>query len=454
MTENHTDFVTSQSQQIPVVAKSDVVVVGAGPAGLSAAISAARNGCSVTLIERYHHLGGMASGGMVLVLDDMVNEGNEIVTTGVVSEFVERMARQDGAVFPPPEDCQRNWDMWKKWSRWGCINFHETGMPQSILHAVAFDPDAWKRVSLDLVREAGVNLRLHSWFSEAIVEGSRVTGAICQTKVGRQAIMADMVIDATGDLDLASSAGAEFMLGQYIVTTVFRLADVDTDAAEAYEYANPEEYKKLDRQARRVIGGAWGMWWLKTPLPGIVWCNCPHMSGYDGLSPEGMVAAEYEGRERMMRMLAFARENIPGFENAKMLGAAEQLGIRQTRLLKGEYIVTKKDVTSRRHFPDSVCRGRDYYTPYRALLPRGIDNLIVAGRHYSVESDAQKMSREIPPCMSQGEAAGVAVSFALSGNSALRDVDFKAIQKQMRAQGADPGDVPSANALLEPAMAS
>jgi hypothetical protein len=454
MTENHADFVTSQSQQIPVVAKSDVVVVGAGPAGLSAAISAARNGCSVTLIERYHHLGGMASGGMVLVLDDMVNNGNEVVTTGVVSEFVDRMAAQDGAVFPPPEDCQRNWDMWKKWSRWGCINFHETGMPQSILHAVAFDPDAWKRVSLDLVREAGVNLRLHSWFSEAIVEDNRVTGVICQTKVGRQAIMADMVIDATGDLDLASSAGAEFTLGQYIVTTVFRLVDVDTDAAEAYEYANPEEYKALDRRARRVIGGAWGMWWLKTPLPGIVWCNCPHMPGYDGLSPEGMVAAEYEGRERMMKMLAFARENIPGFENAKMLGAAEQLGIRQTRLLKGEYIVTKKDVTSRRHFEDSVCRGRDYYTPYRALLPRGIDNLIVAGRHYSVESDAQKMSREIPPCMAQGEAAGVAVALALSGNSALRDVDFRAIQKQMRAQGADPGDVPSSNALLEPAMAS
>lgn len=454
MSEQQKDFVTSKSEQVPVVARTDVVVVGAGPAGLSAAVSAARNGCSVTLIERYHHLGGMASGGMVLVLDDMVNDGHEIVTTGIVSEFVERMAKQNGAVFPPPEDCLRNMEMWKKWSRWGCINFHETGMPQPILHAVAFDPDAWKRVSLDLVREAGVNLRLHSWFSEAIVEGSRVKGVICQTKVGRQAIMADMVIDATGDLDLAASAGAQHTLGQYIVTTVFRLCDVDTDRAEAFEYANPEAYKALDRQARRVIGGAWGMWWLKTPLPGIVWCNCPHMLGHDGLSPEGMVAAEYEGRERMMNLLAFARENLPGFENAKMLGAAEQLGIRQTRLLQGEYVVTKKDVTSRRHFADSVCRGRDYYTPYRALLPRGVDNLIVAGRHYSAESEAQKMSREIPPCMSQGEAAGVAVSLALAGNTALRDVDVTAIQKQMRAQGADPGDVPSRNALVEVELAS
>lgn len=443
------DHILSRHEQVPVVANTDVVVIGAGPAGVSAAVSAARNGCSVTLLERYHHMGGMASGGMVLVLDDMVNEGSEIVTTGIVSEYVDRMAKQDGAVFPPPEECLTNWEMWKKWSRWGCIDFHTTGTPQPIIHAVAFDPDAWKRVSLDMVTQSGINLRLHSWFSEALVEDNKITGVICQTKLGRQAIRASMVIDATGDLDVGASAGASYFDGQYIVTTVFRLCDVDTDRAEAYEYTHPEDYKALDRAARRVIGGAWGMWWLKTPLPGIVWCNCPHMPGFDGLSPEDMVAAEYEGRARMMKLLAFARDNIPGFENAKMLGAAEQMGIRQTRLLQGEYVVTRDDVKNRRWFADSVCRGRDYYTPYRALLPKGVDNLIVAGRHYSVESEAQKLSREIPPCMAQGEAAGVAVSLALQGNCALRDVDVTAIQKQMRAQGADPGDQPSSNASFD-----
>ncbi|WP_299471961.1 FAD-dependent oxidoreductase [uncultured Roseibium sp.] len=454
MAERHGMTVQVEGGQVPVVADCDVVVIGAGPAGHAAAVSAARNGASVTLLERYHHLGGMASGGMVLVLDDMVNEGNEIVTTGIVSEFVERLERQDGAVYPPSEDCQTNWEMWQKWSRWGCIDFHKAMMPQPIIHAVAFDPDAWKRVSLDIVVEAKINLRTHSWFSDVLMESGRITGVIAQTKMGRQAIKAKYVVDATGDLDVGVAAGAEYIDGQYIVTTVFRMANVDTDKAVAFEFANPDEYKKLDREARRRIGGAWGMWWLKTPIPGVVWCNCPHMPGYDGLSVEHMVASEVEGRERMMKLYHFARENIPGFENATMLGAAEQMGIRQTRLLQGEYVVNKDDVKSRRYFEDTVCRGRDYYTPYRALLPRGIDNLIVAGRHYSVESDAQKLSREIPPCMAQGEAAGVAVSLALNADVPLRMVDHKAIQKQMRAQGADPGDRPSPNALIEDHVAA
>ena len=449
MTNKVKEKIAIQGEQVPVVADVDVVVVGGGAAGVTAAVSAARNGASVALIERYHHLGGMASGGMVLVLDDMVDEDGRIVTTGIVDEFVARMHSEDAAVFPPPEDCVKNWEMWQKWARWGCIDFHKAGMPQPIIHAVAFDPDAWKRVSLDLLVEAKIHIRLHSWFSDALVEGGRVTGVVCQTKRGRQAVRGKMIIDASGDLDVAVAAGAPFIQGQYIVTTVFRLCNVDIDKAEAYEYANPEEYKKLDREARRLIGGAWGMWWLKTPLPGIVWCNCPHMPDYDGLSPEDMIASEIEGRERMMNLFAFARANIPGFENARMLGAAEQMGIRQTRQLEGEYVVTREDVHGRQYFTDTVCRGRDYYTPYRALLPKGVDNLIVAGRHYSCESEAQKLSREIPPCMAQGEAAGIAVSLALNADCALRDVEASAIQKQMRAQGADPGDKPASAAKLE-----
>lgn len=443
MTEIKT--VREAARDVPVVAQSDVVVVGGGAAGVGAAVSAARNGASVTVLERYPHLGGMASGGMVLVLDDMTN-GQEITVTGIMSEYVERMERIGCAVYPPEEDRRTSEEMWRKWSRWGVHDFHQPGHPQPIIYAVAFDPDGWKRVSDDLMLENKINLRLHSWFSEAIVEDGRIKGVICETKKGRQAILGDVVIDASGDLDVAAKAGADFLDGRYIVTTVFRLADVDTDKAEAFQYDEPEAYKALDRQARRLIGGSWEMWWLKTPRPGIVWCNCPHMTGYDGISVEDLTAAEFEGRERIRKMHAFVAENMPGFEKSYVLDTSEQIGVRQTRLLRGDYVVTKDDVVSRRHFPDTVCRGRDYYTPYRALLPRGVDQLLVAGRHYSAEPDAQKMSREIPPCMAQGEATGVAAALALNAGTTVRTVDPAAIQKQMRKQGADPGDVPSANA--------
>jgi len=445
---NSIKTVRQASREVPVACKSDVVVVGGGSAGVTAAVSAARNGASVTLLERYHHLGGMASGGMVLVLDDMVN-GKEITVSGIVDEFVQRMAKTGDAVFPPPEDRNGELANRRKWSRWGAYDFHQPKKPFPILYAVAFDPDAWKRTSLDLIQENNINLRLHSWFSEAIVEDNQVKGVICQNNSGRHAVLGDIIIDATGDLNVATSAGAPFIDGKFIVTTVFRLMNVDTDEAERFEFDNPEEYYKVDREIRRLIGGCWDHWWLKTPLPGVVWCNCPHMPGYDGISSEDLTAAEYEGRGRMMRAFQFAKENLPGFQNSKILGAAEQVGVRQTRLLQGEYVVTKEDVAERRYFEDTICRGRDYYTPYRALLPKKLNQLIVAGRHYSAEPEAQRSSREIPPCMAQGEAAGIAAALALNENCSLKEVSAKAIQKQMRAQGADPGDVPSANALIE-----
>ena len=125
--------------------------------------------------------------------------------------------------------------------------------------------------------------------------------------------------------------------------------------------------------------------------------------------------------------------------------------MRQTRLLEGEYVVTKQDVKDRVHFHDSVCRGRDYYTPYRALLPVGVDQLLVAGRHYSATSQAQKISREIPPCMAMGEAAGIAAAQALDAGILVRDVDVRGIQKRMRAQGRTPATGRPANALVREA---
>ena len=442
-----TAVIHEPARNVPVVSRADVVVVGGGPAGCSAAVAAARNGTSVCLIERYPYLGGLASGGMVLVLDDMC-AGTEITVRGTCQEMIDRMQRHGLAVYPPEHERGNDPAAYRKWSRWGLFDFNTRARPHPICYAVAFDPDGWKRVSNDMVREAGVELRLHSWFSHALIRDGRIEGVITETKAGREAIIGEAVIDATGDLDVAASAGAPFIHGGYMVTTVFRLGGVDTDEAERFQFDEPGRFRTIDRDARRIIAGSWDYWWLKTPLPGIVWCNCPHMTGLDGLKVEDLTAAEFEGRRRIHALVDYVRANLPGFARCYVVDVAPQTGIRQTRLLDGEYVVTKDDVTGRVHFPDSIARGRDYYTPYRAMLPKGVDGLLVAGRHYSATSQAQKISREIPPCMAMGEAAGTAAAMALASGTRIRDIDVAALQQKLRAQGADPGDQPSAEARV------
>ena len=431
----------------PVVARADVVVVGGGPAGIAAAVAARREGASVTLLERYPYLGGLASGGMVLVLDDMTN-GQEVTVTGLCMEMIERMKAVGAAVYPPVEDRRQGWDVHRKWSSWGLFDFRSATKPMPIVMSAAFDPDGWKRCANDLIAEAGVDVRLHSWFSSAIVRDGRVAGVICETKSGRQAIMGDIVIDTSGDLDVAASAGAKFTDGSYMVTTVFRLGGVDVDEAERFRFEEPDAFALIDKQAKRVVGGSWDRWWLRTPLPGVVWCNCPHMTGYDALKVEDQTRADFEGRRRIYALVDFVRANVPGFRDAHVIDVAPQLGVRQTRLLEGRYVVTKDDVNNRVHFPDTVARGRDYYTPYRAMLPKDIDGLLVAGRHYSATESAQKLSREIPPCMSMGQSAGIAAALALDLGGDVAAVRAQDICARVRAQGGDPGDVPSANATL------
>lgn len=436
--------------KVPVVAEADLVVVGGGPAGIAAAVAGARNGLSTVLLERYPYLGGLASGGMVLVLDDMCN-GNEVTVRGLCSELIDRMTGMGLCVTPPEEDWIADEAKFRQWARWGTYNFHSHSKPQPVCYASAFDPDGFKRASNDMVAEAGVNLRLHSWFSKAIVEGDTVKGVICESKSGRQAVLGKVVVDATGDLDVAASAGAPHSHGSFIVTTVFRLGGVNTVEAERFEYEEPEAFAKLDRECKRIMGGSWERWWLKTPLQGIVWCNCPHMAGFDGTSVEDLTRADFRGREKIASLVDYVRANMPGFADAFVVDVAPQLGIRTSRLLEGEYVLTKEDVATRRHFADSVARGRDYYYPYRTLLPRGVKQLLVAGRHYSSTAAAQRISREIPPCMAMGEAVGVAASVALDQGVTVDRVDVAKVQRILRDQGGDPGDQPAPNATFEQA---
>jgi len=447
------DWMQESAHDVRIAAESDVVVVGGGPAGQAAALAAARNGASVTLLERYNHLGGLASGGMVLVLDDMWDSHlQEISVRGICLEMIERMAAVGLAEYPKQHEWGTLPESVQRWKRWGTFDFHSKEKPHPICFAAAFDPDAFKRASLEMVQQAGINLRLHSWFSRTLVEDGQVKGVVCESKSGREAILGKVVIDTTGDLDVAASAGAPHISGTYIVTTVFRLGGVDTDEAERFENEEPQAFQALDREVKHMLGGAWDSWWLKTPLPGIVWCNCPHMAGLDGLKVDDLTRAEVQGRNTIHKVVDFVRAKLPGFKNCYMVDMAPQTGIRQTRLLEGEYVMTKENVAQRTRFEDSVARGRDYYYPFRTLVPRSVENLLVAGRHYSSTSAAQKISREIPPCMAMGEAAGTAAALALAAGVPVRDVDIAKLQRTLRAQGADPGDQQDPNADV-PAIA-
>jgi FAD dependent oxidoreductase len=430
------NLVREPERETPVVAETHVLVVGGGPAGLCAAIAAARLGVRVLLTERYGHLGGLASGGQVIVLDDMADLTHKTVG-GLCDEFIHRLDVLGAAVYPPPEDRFVSSEaVWSRWGRWGLQDNYARTQPKTITYAVSFDPEAFKLVALDMLDEAGVELRLHSTFVESVVENGVQRGAIFETKSGRQAIQATVTIDASGDGDVFARSGAPFEVGSYIMTVVHRFANVDVERAIAWERTHPAEADALNREIKSIYGGAWDYWWLRTTLDGVVWCNCPHIPGLNALCIEDQTYVEREARKRIFRALTFAREHLHGFERAQLVDTAPQLGVRQTRLLRGEYVLTRQDVLTGRCFADCIARGRDYYYPYRALLPVGVDGLLVAGRCFSATSEAQKMSREIPPMMAVGQAAGVAAGLSVREGVTPRQVDFGRIQTCLLDQGA------------------
>jgi hypothetical protein len=436
MSQQPATVIKEGARETPVVAETDVLVVGGGPAGVCAAIASARSGARVVLTERYPHLGGLASGGQVIVLDDMADR-HEKTVGGLSDEIVDRLDALGGAVYPPVEDRFVSSEAaWARWGRWGLQDNYARTRPKTITYAVAFDPEALKFAALEMVQSAGVQLRLHSLFVDSIVEDGTLRGGIFETKSGRQAILAQVVVDASGDGDVFARAGAPFELGTYIMTVVHRFANVNVDEAIAWEQAHPVEYAGLDKEIKAIYGGSWEHWWLRTTVDGVVWCNCPHIPNLNALSVEDQTYVEHEARKRIFAALEFARKNLPGFQRAQLVDTAPQLGVRQTRLLRGEYVLTKQDVLERRWIADRIGRGRDYYYPYRTLLPVGVENLLVAGRCFSATSDAQKMSREIPPMFVVGEAAGVAAALAVRHQTSPRQLEVAEIQDVLRKRGA------------------
>lgn len=431
-----TRTVLEPATELPVVDEADVLVIGGGSAGWAAALAAARRGADTLLVERYGYVGGMATGGLVLVLDDW-SDGRRKTVAGIMQETVDRLLPLGAAVETPAAACYQHDDaLWWQWAPWGFEDHYSPLRPKPLTYAVSFDAEQLKVVGNTLLAEAGVRVRYHSWCARALREGDRVVGVVVESKEGRQALLGRVVVDATGDGDVFASAGVPHEVGQYMVSLAHRLGGVDVEQALAWERAYPKQAAEVNGTVRRLMGGSWDRWWLRTTLPGIVWVNAPHMVGLDATRVADLTHAEIEGRNLIIGYLGYARAHLPGFERAELIEVSPQLGVRQSRLLRGRYVVTREDILGCRQFEDSVARGRSYTTPYRALLPRDVDGLLVAGRCYSATPEAQRMSREIAPCVAMGEAAGAAAAIAARSRVTPAQVEPDVLRADLQVHGA------------------
>ena len=393
-----TKKILEPSREIPVIAEPDVVVVGGGPAGYVAAIAAARNGANTLLVERYGYLGGLATGCYVIYIDLMANKTQQVVF-GIPQEVIDRSIMLGGVT-------------WRK-----------NNLNPSI------DAEIHKYVASEMIEEAGAKIFYHTWAVNTIVEKKDVQGIIVESKAGRQAILAKVIIDATGDGDITAAAGCTYTLGELPITIMNRVGGVDIARAHRFMEEKPETYARLLNQLynRKIVippnvTQKWriGTGWRATPQDQVIYCHWASFIGRGATNIEDLTYCELEGRKRIMQTLDFYRNNIPGFEHAFLLEICPQIGVRQSRLITGEYMLTIDDINFQQTFTDNIATcpisnhsTKNYQIPYRCLTPHGIENLLVSGRCISTDPQAQVITREIGPCMAGGQAAGTAAALAI-----------------------------------------
>jgi len=382
-------------RELPILDKTDVLVVGGGPAGVVAAIAAKRAGASVTLVERYGHFGGLWTGGLVLLVIGHIVKGGKQVCQGIGEEIMRRLDKLDGAI----------------------IN-RKVGTNPTV------DAEAVKYVMVEMIEEAGVKVFLHCWGVDAVIDGNVVRGVVFESKSGRQAILAKVVIDATGDGDVFAAAGATFEHRSHNVGLVSRIGNLDqVDREKASGSSKPKHLGSL------------------TPVTGVNWVNM-HGPEVDGLDVATLTRMEMNHRKFIWNNIQKTRQ-IPGYERVYLVETAPQLGVRITRVLDGLKTVTLADLKAGTKFSDVVGVGGsdggdhgEWQIPYGSLVPVKTENVLAAGRCICAELRMADLVRLIPNCFVTGHAAGVAGAVAVEDACRPRDVDINRIQKILRQQEA------------------
>lgn len=427
------------ARSTPVYGRCDVLVIGGGPAGTAAAVAAGRLGADTVLVERYNHLGGLSTGGLVSWIDRMTDWDGNLIVAGVGAELIERCG-PDATLGPSPDI-------------WGSTNPVEaaywrvrTAALRDTVHwSPTVDPEVLKLVSNDIVRESNVHTLLHCWVVATIVRDGTVGGVIFESKQGRFALIASVVIDCTGDGDVFAQAGAAFdddfdgESAHARLTTSFRFGNVDMRRYLDFRMLRQSEFS--DAMQRASLEGI-KLLAHPTPYDSVALFLTPKMAGYSALDVADLTEVEFVSRDMARRGLMFFRANVPGFERAWILDTASQVGTRHARRLVGAERITIDHWRDDGGYSDSIglCPGMTpsfptLQIPYRSLVPVGTNGLLAAGRNLSADTKSHAALREIPECWAMGEAAGVAATLAIDGGIDVREIDIRRLQTQLVKQG-------------------
>jgi 2-polyprenyl-6-methoxyphenol hydroxylase-like FAD-dependent oxidoreductase len=451
--------ITEPARKIKVWREADVVVVGGGPGGVASAISAARNGAKTVLIERYGHLGGMATGGLINIIPNLADITGKQHIYGITQEMLNRLDKRGGTSYPALKE--------RGTADKGVVDFyHDANMgwfylrkdlngQSRVIYSAVVDPEILKDEFNDMVLEAGAELLLHSWGTRAITEGNTVKGVIFESKSGTQAVLGKVIIDSTGDGDIFVSAGAAFdnecdnKRRTAWLAFVWWVTNVNLKKYDHFKASQPEKFKELMQELAKLGGYPGFFKGILKNMPNTVWYHCmqPQPERTDAMDVEQLSSIDIKARKRALITYDFMKKYMPGFEESFIMLSAPQLGTQGGRRIIGEYVLTENDMESDEVFEDTVAvlANNDYgeisnrhpalCIPYRCLVPKTMNGLLVACRAFSSNDVINETFNIIPHCLAYGQAAGTAAALAVKAGVQPRKVDYKTLTDTLRRQG-------------------